>query len=173
MSILAAKISFLLALTLTVAGCVTTNTSGYGNFVESKTIDQTMLAKNALETLKSIYPPALTKFQMQHAHTDVFGVTLVNGLRDHGYSLMEYKPGESAVKPGCGFKPEAPLIQAKEQPEMLPVCYILDEANNVFRLTLLVGAESLTRPYVERESEPQPVGYWVRKRTKEAKPHEQ
>jgi len=42
---------------------------------------------------------------------------------------------------------------------------VLDQAgdSNLYRLTLLVGNQSITRPYLVQDGSFAPAGYWVRK----------
>jgi hypothetical protein len=43
--------------------------------------------------------------------------------------------------------------------------YVLDQAgdSNLYRLTLMVGNQSITRPYLAQNGTFAPAGYWVRK----------
>ena len=47
----------------------------------------------------------------------------------------------------------------------LPLRYVLDQAgdSNLYRLTLMVGNQSITRPYLAQNGTFAPAGYWVRK----------
>lgn len=153
------------ALLLTwLAGCATGNTptSGlYGNFIRNPPAahDQKM-ADDAVKLLIAIYPPARTRFDLQQATPDVFGTRLVESLRTRGYALLEFKPaprGTAASTPGANTL-ATPLASN------LPLRYILDldADSNLYRITLLVGNQSLTRAYMAQNGALHPAGAWVR-----------
>ena len=118
---------------LTLAGCATTGQ--YGNFVPAAA-NQQQIATDAVQQLATLYPPAKTRFELHQATPDAFGLALVNTLR-------------------------APA----GAPAALPLRYVLDQAGttNLYRLTLLVGNQSITRPYLEENGSFVPAGYWARK----------
>jgi hypothetical protein len=45
----------------------------------------------------------------------------------------------------------------------MPLRYVLDQADSLYRLTLLVGVQSISRPYVAENGTAQPAGYWARR----------
>jgi len=139
---------------LTLAGCATT--SQYGNFVPTA-VNQQQIATDAVQQLATLYPPAKTRFELHQATPDAFGLALVNTLRERGYALLEFSPTDQA-------KASATPAPAGE-PAALPLRYVLDQAGttNLYRLTLLVGNQSLTRPYLEENGSFVPAGYWARK----------
>ena len=139
------RIVSLVLLTLAVSGCATT--SQYGNFIPSSTLAQQQLATDAVQQLSTLYAPARTRLELQQPTPDPFGQALVKSLRDKGYALLEFTPGTKAAAEG------------------LPLRYVLDQADdsNLYRLTLMVGNQSLTRPYLVQNGRFAPAGYWVRK----------
>lgn len=82
------KTAFLALLVVGLAGCATTAPSTYGNFTQSApaAFNQTM-ADDAVKQLVAVYPPASTRFDLQHATPDAFGSSLVESLRAKGYAL--------------------------------------------------------------------------------------
>ena len=144
------KTAFLALLVVGLAGCATTAPSTYGNFTQSApaAFNQTM-ADDAAKQLVAVYPPASTRFDLQHATPDAFGSSLVESLRAKGYALLEFKPAA----------PDATATAGK------PLRYILDQAeSNLYRVTLLVGNQSLTRAYSAAQNGTlYPAGAWVRK----------
>ena len=139
---------------LTLAGCATTGQ--YGNFVPAAA-NQQQIATDAVQQLATLYPPAKTRFELHQATPDAFGLALVNTLRERGYALLEFSPADQA-KASAATAPAG-------APEALPLRYVLDQAGttNLYRLTLLVGNQSITRPYLEENGSFVPAGYWARK----------
>jgi len=147
------KIIIAALIALTVAGCATTGQ--YGNFAPTAA-NQQQIATDAVQQLATLYPPAKTRFELHQATPDAFGLALVNTLRERGYALLEFSPTSQAASTA-----PAPA----EAPAALPLRYVLDHAGatNLYRLTLLVGNQSITRPYLEDNGSFVPAGYWVRK----------
>jgi hypothetical protein len=149
------KITFIVLLLVGLSGCVTTQ-SRYGNFLPptSAAYNKTM-AEDALKQLLILYPPASTRFDLQQTTPDTFGITLVESMRAKGYALMEIKPELPAQRNN----------EATNSPTGLSLRYILDQVNslNLYRVTLLVGHQSMTRAYLVQDSTVHPAGLWSRK----------
>ncbi|SDO53488.1 Conjugal transfer protein TrbH [Pseudomonas jinjuensis] len=129
--------------------------SPYGNFAEHSTpaINQQMASATARQ-LATLYPPASTRLQMGQEATDGYGIALVRSLRASGYSVREFNPqARAADKP------------ANTTASPLLVNYIVDAPmdSNLYRITLLVGRESLSRAYAVQNDRLQAAGVWVRK----------
>ena len=112
---------------------------------------------DAVKQLVAVYPPASTRFDLQHATPDAFGSSLVESLRAKGYALLEFKPAAPASAASAAT--DATATAGK------PLRYILDQAeSNLYRVTLLVGNQSLTRAYSAAQNGTlYPAGAWVRK----------
>ena len=110
-----------------------------------------------MQQLATLYPPAKTRFELHQATPDAFGLALVNTLRERGYALLEFSPADQAKASAATAPAGAPAA--------LPLRYVLDQAGttNLYRLTLLVGNQSITRPYLEENGSFVPAGYWARK----------
>jgi hypothetical protein len=149
------KITFIVLLLVGLSGCVTTQ-SRYGNFLPptSAAYNKTM-AEDALKQLLILYPPASTRFDLQQTTPDTFGITLVESMRAKGYALMEIKPELPAQRNS----------EAQNPPTGLSLRYVLDQVNslNLYRVTLLVGNQSMTRAYLVQDSTVHPAGLWSRK----------
>ncbi|MDF1486018.1 conjugal transfer protein TrbH [Ramlibacter sp. H39-3-26] len=157
------------ALAFALSGCATP-ASPYGNFVQTVAAErQQQLADAAAQRLAALYLPAKTRLELQQPTPDAFGQFLVKALRDKGYALQEFDPAGAKAQ-----APQAPqalasaptdVAGAPATPAVLPLRYVLDQAtySNLYRLTLLVGDQSLTRPYLEANGAFTPAGYWVRK----------
>jgi hypothetical protein len=136
-------------LLLSLAGCATT--SQYGNHLKATAVDQQQLAGEALNQLTALWLPAKTEFELRQATPDVFGMALVKAMRDRGYAVHEFNP---EVK-----------NKSVEASQALPLRYVLDEAVDLhlYRLTLTVGLQSITRAYQEQAGTLVPVSQWARK----------
>jgi hypothetical protein len=154
------KLIVAILLSLGLAGCAH---SPYGNFVENPVgLNQHKIASDTVKKITELYPPAKTRLELQQPTPDAFGMALVRGLRDRGYALLE-------------FDPEAATVQQRQQTTRLdtptpsesglPLRYVLDQfaGTNMYRVTIMVGNESLTRPYSQESGGIVPAGYWVRK----------
>lgn len=151
------KIAFLAVLAIGLAGCATIGpATTYGNFTQSvpAAFNQTM-ADDAAKQLVAVYPPASTQLDLQHATQDAFGVALVESLRIKGYAILEFKPTAQV----------ASIVTNEPANTSKPLRYVVDQAeSNLYRLTLLVGNQSLTRAYATAQNGAlYPAGAWLRK----------
>lgn len=134
-----------LLIALFLSGCATNGS--YGNFINNPVgLKQQEIAKDTVEMLAELYPPAKSRISINQDTPDVFGVSLVRGLREKGYAVTE--------SGSLGTKDTG-----------LPLNYIVDSFLNtdMYRVTLLIGKEQLTRPYTVKNGEVIPAGYWARK----------
>lgn len=132
-----------------LAGCAINQP--YGNFTQnSPAVYDQKMADDAVAQLVAVYPPASTRFDLLHLTPDTFGLTLVKSLRAKGYALLEFEPAAKA---------------APQTAPSLPLRYVLDQVpgSNLYRVTLLVGNQSLTRAYASQDGSVYPAGVWVRK----------
>jgi hypothetical protein len=150
---------------VSLAGCATPERSAYGNFTQSApaAMEQT-LADDAVKQLVVLYPPATTRLDLQQATPDAFGSRLVESLRAKGYALLEFKPGaKTAALPATATATDRATDRTASAGK--PLRYILDQFDaNLYRLTVRVGDQSLTRAYAPAQSGTlRPAGAWVRK----------
>ena len=135
----------IMILILLLAGCAA-KTEPIENYVHTvSTAGQELIAHDAVKKLVEIYPPAKTRLDLQQPH-DPFGLLLVRDLRLEGYAIKELVPEEKpdAASEGLFFK------------------YVLDRADtSLFRLTLTVGSQSVSRPYQEENGLILPAGSWI------------
>ncbi|MFJ4345051.1 conjugal transfer protein TrbH [Pseudomonas sp. NPDC089401] len=126
----------------------------YGNFAErsSPAINQ-QLAAASVRQLAVVHPPASTHLRINQESRDGYGVSLVRSLRASGFSVQEFdaKAQPAPVRPGSVVP--------------LPVNYIVDapKGSEFYRVTLLVGRESLSRVYGVQNGRLLAAGAWVRK----------
>lgn len=156
------KIISVIVLAAALAGCAT---SQYGNFAKTSpaVFDQKM-ATDTVSQLVKLYPPATTRLELQQATPDAFGIALVNNLRAQGYAVMEYKPAGTNPAAGTDGKAASQPAAASARPGY-PLRYVLDQfsGTNMYRVTVLVGSQSLTRAYAAQNDTVLPAGAWVRK----------
>lgn len=140
---------------LPLAGCAVAP-SQYGNFVPVGA-NQQQIAIDAAHQLAMLWPPGTTRFELRQATPDAFGTALVGSLRGRGYALTEYYEADPP-QASAGATPTG-------SPAALSLRYVLDQADttNLYRLTLVVGDQSITRPYLVENGSFVPAGYWVRK----------
>jgi hypothetical protein len=142
-----------------LAGCATAPPP-YGNFAQEAPagVDRTV-AEDAVRQMAVVYPPANTQFDLQQPTPDPFGTLLTQSLRAKGYALQE---GTAApVAQGRTAGGEGGM--AASAPAVLPLRYVFDRAADLYRITLLVGDQSLTRAYLAHNGAVHPAGAWVRK----------
>jgi hypothetical protein len=155
-----------LLLALTLSGCATA--LPYGNFLRDP-MPETFHARLASDTVTHVlqlYPPANTRVTLQHPMDDPYGTTLVDTLRLKGYAVSEYRP-EATWSRQSLERSEPPTPSRPVSPEATGVTlrYVLDgpfEAH-LYRLTVLIGSQTLSRAYRVRNGGFTPAGAWVRK----------
>jgi hypothetical protein len=142
------KVIGLLTLLIGLAGCTAPPQTTYGNYVANspKAIDK-KIATDAINRLVALYPPASTMFSLRHPTPDAFGTSLVESIRAKGYALLEFNPALQASPVG------------------LPLSYVFDQTKdtNMYRVTLQVGQQTLTRVYVVQANTVHPASNWARK----------
>lgn len=158
------KLTFLALLLVGLAGCVTAP-APYGNFSQNTTqSNDKKMADDVVKKLVALYPPASTRFNLQHTTQDFFGTSLVESMRVKGYAVMELKPEPKATSVATNAASSVPEIAATPG---LPLSYIVDQdkGSNLFRVTVLINRQqSLDRVYqVAQDGVIYPAGYWVRK----------
>jgi hypothetical protein len=155
------RLTFLPLLALGLAACSTAPSPQYGNFSGNPPAYDQKIAADTIKQLLMLYPPAKTRFNIQQPTPDPFGTTLLRGLRSSGYELLEYRP--PANQQSQQAKPTADL--AGKPGKEFDLRYVLDQhaGGNLYRVTVTIGNQSLTRPYMARNDTLVPAGYWVRK----------
>lgn len=155
------KLSTFLLIALTVAGCATEpGPAAYGNFVTGAvTADEKAMADDAARKLAALYPPARTRFNLRQATPDTFGALLVASLRAKGYAMAELNAGESS-RSSHGVSTAVPGDPAERS-----LAYVVDQPLDagLYRVTLLVDAQSLSRLYQAGKGRIAPACDWIRK----------
>lgn len=160
------KFSLLALLLLGLTGCL--SPSPYGNFVQNTAaVNDKKIADDVVKKLAILYPPANTRFDLQHVTPDFFGTYLVEAMRAKGYAVLEFKP---EAKTGNGTQSAEILTlapaPATSLPTGLPLSYIMDQAkgSDLYRISLVINHEqALNRAYQLQDGTMTPAGYWVHK----------
>lgn len=153
---------FLPPLVAVLAGCSASHPpmpAVYGNFIKSPiAANDKILAGDAAKQLVALYPPALTRFDLQQVASDPFGYYLIDQLRGQGYALREHFSAGMPIQ-------KANLSATSAATGRLRLGYVIDLAGapNLYRVTLLVGDQSLTRAYLAQDGSVFPAGAWMRK----------
>ncbi len=140
------RLFFAFVFLLLISAC--SMTKPFGSHIEQTIFESDTLSSDAVALLEKIKRPAATRLNFKHEATDNFGVALTNKLRLKGYAISEYPPkkGEPIYADGFDFR------------------YIVDGIDDtMFRLTLMVGGETISRPYIRRTNGLQAVSFWTRK----------
>ena len=126
----------------------------YGNHAAAPAALDQKAASDAIRQLVSLYPPASTRFDLAQPTPDAFGTALVAGLRERGFALMEAQAGSENTMAVNGTGTGG-----------LELRYLLDRpgAGDLYRLTLAIGTQRLSRPYMIQNGTPYAAGAWVRK----------
>lgn len=130
----------------------------YGNHAAAPAALDQKAASDAIRQLVSLYPPASTRFDLAQPTPDAFGTALVAGLRERGFALMD-------AQAGSGSTMAADANGASTGAGGLELRYLLDRpgAGDLYRLTLAIGTQRLSRPYMIQNGTPYAAGAWVRK----------
>jgi hypothetical protein len=158
------KFAFLALLLVSLAGCATAP-APYGNFIQNTAAtNDKKIADDVVKKLVALYPPASTRFDLQHATPDFFGTYLLESMRSKGYAVLEFKPDPKAAVATATAASSAPA--AMPSPSGLSLSYIMDQAkgSDLYRVTLVINhQQSLDRVYQLQDGTIYPAGYWVRK----------
>lgn len=115
----------------------------YGDFTTMPPSKESQLAEDAANRLARVYVPAQTTFKLSQRANDRFGIKLLENLRKKGYGIAE----NVSPKKSANF------------------FYVLDETerNHLYRVSLFVGKQSLSRAYVYESGALMPIGIWSHK----------
>lgn len=141
------NIPYLLIVTLaTLSGCTTTHESSNGEAPVSLT---QIIAKDSARQLAALYPPARTHLELKQSSTDLFGRSLVDSLRQKGYSLAE-----------AGTNGQRSTTKATSE---VPLSYVMDNPikNSLYRVSIRVGGQSISHAYILKNGKLYPVGFWM------------
>jgi hypothetical protein len=115
----------------------------YGNFTPSSQSNDVYLATDAASQLARVYPPARYTFRIGQKICDGFGTHLIQAMRTKGYGVIEN-------------------MHARKQANFF---YVVDETerNHLYRVSLYVQRESLSRMYAKTHGKLTPISPWSHK----------
>lgn len=139
------KLILIMLLTINLFGCATVN---HGNVTKASLEAYRTITNDSVKRLVSLYPPAHTRFHIKQSVKDAFGLSLIESLRQKGYSLNESSMSGASIQ------------GARD----VVLYYVLDEPvkGALYRVTLVLGQKSLSRAYKIKNGVITPLGFWVR-----------
>ena len=158
------RLSVVLGVGLLLAGCV--GPSPYGYLV-SVTVPPQMpqrLAQDTVMRMEALYPPAHTHLALSHPATDAYGVARIEALRRKGYGVMESRV-TTRMNPSTRDDMPVAVQPAVSYKEGLPFGYVVDGPfePRLYRVTVFIGSQSLSRVYRMDQHVFAQAGAWVRK----------
>ena len=158
------RLALMLSVGLLLAGCV--NTMPYGYAING-TVPSPLLERLAQETvtrLEDLYPPAHTRLALTHPATDAYGLALIEALRQKGYGVIESRVTTRTTLTTRADMPTPgePVVNTDEG---IPLRYVVDGPfePRLYRLTVFIGSQSLSRVYRLDDQVLAQAGAWVRK----------
>ncbi len=122
------------------------------------------LAQDTVTRMEALYPPAHTRLALTHPATDAYGLALMEALRRKGYGVLDYRVN-TRLSPSTRNDMPEPVQLAVNHKEGLPFGYVIDGPfePRLYRVTVFIGSESLSRVYHIDEQVIAQAGAWVRK----------
>ncbi len=150
---------------LLLAGCVSPGPYGYLVKGAVPPYVHERLAQDAVTRMDALYPPAHTRLALTHPATDAYGLALTEALRRKGYGVMEYRETTRMIpstRDETHTRIERPVGSHEEG---VPFGYVVDGPfeQHLYRVTVFIGNQSLSRVYHIDEQVMAQAGAWVRK----------
>jgi len=122
------------------------------------------LAQDTVTRMEALYPPAHTRLALTHPATDPYGRALLETLRQKGYGVLEPR-GNTRTTLTTRADMHTPIEPVMSQDEGVPLRYVVDGPfePHLYRLTVFIGNQSLSRVYRLDQSVIAQAGAWVRK----------
>ena len=158
------RLSVVLGIGLLLAGCVSPSPYGY---LVSGTVPPQMperLAQDTVTRMEDLYPPAHTRLALTHPATDPYGLALIEALRRKGYGVMESRV-TTRMNPSTRDDMPVAVQPAASHEAGLSFGYVVDGPiePRLYRVTVFIGSQSLSRVYHMDEQTIAQAGAWVRK----------
>ncbi len=115
----------------------------YGNFTPASEGKDLYLAQDAVSQLTHIYPPARNTFCIRQKICDAFGIQLIQEMRKKGYGVIEN-------------------VHPRQKANFF---YVVDvtERDHLYRVSLYVNSQTLSRMYAKTHGKLVPVSPWSHK----------
>lgn len=159
------RLTLVLWIGLVLAGCVNAGSYGYAIKGNVPPYMSERLAQDTVAKMEAVYPPALTRLTLMHPATDPFGAALTDALRRKGYGVRETRVDTAAI-PSTRDEQQAHIEHpAMSRDEGVPFRYVVDGPfeRRLYRVTVFIGHQSLSRAYHMDEQAMVHAGAWVRK----------
>jgi hypothetical protein len=158
------RLSVVLGIGLLLVGCVSPSPYGY---LVSGTVPPQMperLAQDTVTRMEALYPPAHTRLALTHSATDPYGVALIEALRRKGYGVMESRV-HTRMSPSTRDDMPRAVQPAVSHDLGVPFGYVVDGPfePRLYRVTVFIGSQSLSRAYRMDQQVLAQAGAWVRK----------
>lgn len=158
------RLAVVLGIGLLLAGCVSPAPYGY---LVSGTVPPQMperLAQDTVTRMEALYPPALTRLALTHPATDPYGLALIEALRRKGYGVMESRVN-TRMNPSTRADMPVAVQPAVSHTEGQLFGYVVDGPfePRLYRVTVFIGSQSLSRVYRMDQQVLAQAGAWVRK----------
>ncbi len=158
------RLFLVLSVGLLLTGCV--SPSPYGYLVRGTVPPQVpeRLAQDTVTRMEALYPPAHTRLALTHPATDAYGVALMEALRRKGYGVMESRV-TTRMNPSTRDDMPRVVQSAVSHDVGLPFGYVVDGPfePRLYRVTVFIGSQSLSRAYRMDQQVLAQAGAWVRK----------
>lgn len=150
------KLLLISALIAGLSGCAAN--SPYGNYSEAPAAYDKAMASDTVSHLVGMYPPALTHWNIRQPSEDAYGAALIALLRSRGYSVTEF------TKDGTKKAQAASELASARGVDLRYVVDTLAPAVDLYRVTVLVGDQSISRAYIpQKNGTVAAAGSWARK----------
>ena len=158
------RLSLVLWLGLLLAGCVSPSPYGYAVNANVPSPLLERLAQDTVTRMEALYPPAHTRLELTHPATDAYGVALIEVLRQKGYGVLESRVTTRAY-PSTRADMQTPVEPVVNKDEGIPLRYVVDGPiePSLYRITIFIGNQSLSRVYRLDQQVLAQAGAWVRK----------
>lgn len=130
----------LLLLVVLLSSCASMR---YGNLTDLAPNKDVYLAQDAVSQLSRVYPPTQNTFYIHQQINDGFGIHLIREMRKKGYGIIEN-------------------VQARQKANFFYVVDML-AAKPLYRVSLYIGSQTLSRVYAKTRGKLEPVSPWSRK----------
>lgn len=156
---------------LLLSGCAITQP--YGSFIQNPSPAfskySEVMAADVADQIGRLYPAASTQFDLRHNANDAFGQALIDKLRSDGFAVLENtSPANSFLT--AIHSPEntwntssVPINEGSIKNHVLALGYIIDQAGDLYHVSILIEDQRLTRAFMTQSGQIQPAGLWVRK----------
>jgi len=158
------RLALVIGIGLLLTGCVSPSPYGY---LVSGTVPPQMperLAQETVARMEALYPPAHTRLALTHPATDAYGLALIEALRRKGYGVMESRV-HTRMNPSTRDDMPVAMQPSVSHDAGLPFGYVVDGPfePRLYRVTVFIGSQSLSRAYHMDEQAIAQAGAWVRK----------